>query len=94
MYLSFLSSKSAFVLFCSLLLSQIKSLMDSLVSTDRESWKFTCIGTFGPVEQWLVQHFCMERKVAGSIPTIGNFHTAGPCKKGVFACLATDVNVK
>ena len=31
-----------------------------------------------------------ERKVAGSIPTIGDFHTVGPCKKAVFACLATD----
>ena len=27
--------------------------------------------------------------VAGSIPTIGDFHTVGPCKKAVFACLAT-----
>ena len=34
----------------------------------------------------------LERKVAGSIPTIGDFHTVGPCKKAVFACLATDVN--
>ena len=32
-----------------------------------------------------------ERKVAGSIPTIGDFHAVGPCKKAVFACLATDV---
>ena len=32
-----------------------------------------------------------ERKVAGSIPTIGDFHTVGPRKKAVFACLATDV---
>ena len=32
-----------------------------------------------------------ERKVAGSIPTIGDFHIVGPCKKAVFACLATDV---
>ena len=39
--------------------------------------------------QWLVQRF-RERKVAGSIPTIGDFHTIGPCKKAVFACLATD----
>ena len=30
-----------------------------------------------------------ERKVARSIPTIGDFHTVGPCKKAVFACLAT-----
>ena len=33
-----------------------------------------------------------EQKVASSIPTIGDFHTVGPCKKAVFACLATDVN--
>ena len=33
-----------------------------------------------------------ERKVAGSIPTIGDFHTVDPSKKAVFACLATDVN--
>ena len=32
-----------------------------------------------------------ERKVAGSIPTIGDFHTVGPCKKAAFASLATDV---
>ena len=32
-----------------------------------------------------------ERKIAGSIPTIGDLHTVGPCKKAVFACLATDV---
>ena len=32
-----------------------------------------------------------EQKVAGSIPTIGDIHTVGPCKKAVFACLATDV---
>ena len=32
-----------------------------------------------------------ERKVAGSIPTIGDLHTVGPCEKAVFACLATDV---
>ena len=32
-----------------------------------------------------------ERKVAGSIPTIDDFHTVGPCQKAVFACLATDV---
>ena len=29
-----------------------------------------------------------ERKVAGSIPTIGDFHTVGPCKKAVFACFS------
>ena len=32
-----------------------------------------------------------ERKVAGSIPMIGVFHTIGPCEKAVLACLATDV---
>ena len=32
-----------------------------------------------------------DRKVAGSIPTIDDFHTFGPLKKAVFACLATDV---
>ena len=32
-----------------------------------------------------------ERKAAGSIPTIGDFHTVDPCKKAVLACLATDV---
>ena len=46
-------------------------------------------------------HFCVgscgatavlsEQKVVGLIPTIGNFHTVGPCKTAVFACLATDV---
>ena len=35
----------------------------------------------------------LEWKVAGSIPTIGNFHTVDPSKKGVFACLATDVKI-
>ena len=35
-----------------------------------------------------------ERKVAGSISTIGDCHTVGPCKKAVFACLATDVKTK
>ena len=35
-----------------------------------------------------------ERQVAGSIPTIGDFHTVSPCKKAVFACLATDVKFK
>ena len=28
-----------------------------------------------------------ERKVAGSIPTIGDFHTVGPCKKAVLYLL-------
>ena len=32
-----------------------------------------------------------EQKVACSIPKVGNFHTVGPCKKAVLACLATDV---
>ena len=49
------------------------------------------IVVWGPVVQWLVRRFPAERKVAGSIPTIGDFHTVGPCKKAVFACLATDV---
>ena len=49
---------------------------------------------WGPVVQWLVQALS-ERKVAGSIPTIGDFHTVGPsCKKAVFACLATDVKIR
>ena len=33
----------------------------------------------------------LERTVVGSIPMSGNFHTVGPCKKAVFACLATDL---
>ena len=33
----------------------------------------------------------LERKVAGSIPTIGDFHTVRPSKEEDFACLATDV---
>ena len=32
-----------------------------------------------------------EQMLAGSIPTIGDFYIVGPCKKAVFACLATDV---
>ena len=32
-----------------------------------------------------------ERKVAGSILMIGDFHTVGPCKKAVFACLVNNV---
>ena len=36
-----------------------------------------------------------KRKVAGSIPpTIGDFHTVGPCKKAGVACLATDEKKK
>ena len=46
-----------------------------------------CVGSRGAV----VSAALPERKVAGSIPTIGDFHTVGPCKKAVFACLATDV---
>ena len=47
---------------------------------------------WGPVVQWLASAELLERKVAGSmIPTTGDFHTVGPCKKAVFACLATDV---
>ena len=41
-----------------------------------------------------LENYCRKRnirKVAGSIPTIGDFHTIGPCKKAAFACLATDV---
>ena len=57
------------------------------------NWKTrTClplgsVGSRGAV----VSAALLERKVAGSIPTIGDFHTVGPCKKAVFACLATDV---
>ena len=46
-----------------------------------------CVGSRGAV----VSAALSERKVAGSIPTIGDLHTVGPCKKAVFACLATDV---
>ena len=46
-----------------------------------------CVGSRGAV----VSAALSERKVAGSIPTIGDFHTVGPCEKAVFACLATDV---
>ena len=44
----------------------------------------------GPVVQ-LVSAALSERKVAGSITTIGDFRTVGPRKKAVFACLATGV---
>ena len=47
----------------------------------------TSVGSRGAV----VSAALSKRKVAGSIPTIGDFHTVGPCKKAVFACLATDV---
>ena len=43
-----------------------------------------------PVVQ-VVSAALSERKVAGSIPTTGDFHTVGPWKKTVFACLATDL---
>ena len=46
-----------------------------------------CVGSRGAV----VSAALSERKVAGSIPTIGDFHTVGPCNKAVFARLATDV---
>ena len=45
-----------------------------------------CVGSRGAV----VSAALSERKVAGSIPTIGDFLTVGPCKKAVFACLTTD----
>ena len=32
-----------------------------------------------------------EQMLAGSIPTVGDFYIVSPCKKAVFACLATDV---
>ena len=35
-----------------------------------------------------------KRKAAGLIPTIGDFHTVCPCKKAVFACLATNVKAR
>ena len=63
-----------------------------------------CFAYFGPPTVRIFSYFLplrsrgavvsaalSERKVAGSIPTIGDFHTVGPCKKAVFACLATDV---
>ena len=51
------------------------------------SSKIAKVGSRGAV----VSAGLSERKVAGSIPTIGDFHTVGPCKKAVFACLATGV---
>ena len=42
----------------------------------------------------LVQSSLVKPQVAGSVPTIGDFHTVGPCKKAVFACLATDVKIR
>ena len=37
----------------------------------------------------VVSAVLLERKDAGSIPTIGDFHTVGPCWKAPFASLAT-----
>ena len=53
-------------------------------------YPLTGVGSRGAV----VSAALSERKVAGSIPTIGDFHTVGPCKKAVFACLATDVKIR
>ena len=47
----------------------------------------SCVGS----RRAVVSAALSEQKVAGSIPTIGDFHTVGPCKKAVFACLATDI---
>ena len=46
-----------------------------------------CVGSRDAV----VSAALSERRVTGSIPTIGDFYTVGSCKKAVFACLATDV---
>ena len=54
-------------------------------------WGFLLCCTFFAYKFRVVSAALSERKVAGSIPTIGDFHTVGPCKKAVFACLATDV---
>ena len=45
---------------------------------------------WGPALQ-VVNAVLSERKVAGLIPRIGDFHNVRPCKKAVFACLVTDV---
>ena len=34
----------------------------------------------------------LERNVAGSVPTIGEFHTVGPSKKAAFACWRPTLN--
>ena len=47
-------------------------------------------GVWRPVV-YVVSAELSEGKVVGSIPTIGDLHTVGRCKKAVFACLATDV---
>ena len=47
----------------------------------------TGVGSRGAV----VSAALSERKVAGSIPTIGDIHTVAACKKAGFECLATDV---
>ena len=44
----------------------------------------------GPVVQAVRKYFWSER-FAGSIPKFSGVHTAGPCKKTVFAGLATNV---
>ena len=44
----------------------------------------------GPEVQ-VVSEALSEQKAAGLILTISDFHTIGPCKKAVFACLATGV---
>ena len=43
---------------------------------------------WGPVVQWLVQRFRSERLRVRSRRS-ATFRTVGPCKKAVFACLAT-----
>ena len=60
---------------------------ETLSALGSENSNIFCVGSRGAV----VSAALSERKVAGSIPTIGDFHTVGPCKKAVFACLATDV---
>ena len=39
----------------------------------------------------VIREALSERKVAGSIATISDFHTVSARKKAVFACLAADV---
>ena len=60
-------------------------LVSGRTSKSLWGWSYLCVGSRGAV----VSAALSERKVAGSIPTIGDFHTVGPCKKAVFACLAT-----
>ena len=47
----------------------------------------------GPLVQ-VVSAALSERKVACSIPTIGDFHTVGPCTKVAFPSLATDIKTQ